>query len=121
MSPDGTLATQQTPGGKHEKARISVNFAINVTGTDKLLLFFIRKAANLRCFGRSGINIHNFRLGWRFNQKAWMTRRIFKEDLLWFDNRITERKVILLIDRFSAHKAGDSAITRFEKFIHSLS
>ena len=43
MSPDGTLATQQTPGGKHEKARISVNFATNVTGTDKLPPWFIGK------------------------------------------------------------------------------
>ena len=121
MSPDGTLATQQTPGGKHEKARISVNFATNVTGTDKLPPWFIGKAANPRCFGRSGINIHNFRMVWRFNQKAWMTGRIFKEYLLWFDNRMTGRKVILLIDGFSAHKAGDSAITRFDEFIHSLS
>ena len=50
-----------------------------------------------------------------------MTGRIFKEYLLWFDNRMTGRKVILLIDGFSAHKAGDSAITQFDEFIHSLS
>ena len=35
-----------------------------------------------------------------------MTGRLFKEYLEWFDGLIYGRKVILLIDGFSAHKTG---------------
>ena len=33
-----TLATEQLPGGKVEKARITANFCCNATGTHKLLI-----------------------------------------------------------------------------------
>lgn len=66
----GTLATEQTPGGKHDKARISTNLAVNTTGTDRVPPWFIGIAATPRCFGRSGVNARNRRMVWLSNQKA---------------------------------------------------
>lgn len=106
MTPDGTLATEQTPGGKREKARVTVNFCCNVTGTEKLPLWLIGKAQKPRCFGRAGIKAENLNVVWRANQKAWMTGRLFKEYLMWFDGKMYGRKVVLLIDGFSAHQSG---------------
>ena len=106
MTSDGTFDTEQSAGGKHDKARITINLACNVTGSHKLEPWFIGKAAKPRCFGRSTINIKNFRMVWRNNKKAWMTGEIFKDYLLWFDGKMVGRQVILLIDGFSAHHAG---------------
>ena len=60
MTPDGTLGTEQSAGGKHDKARITINLACNVTGSHKLEPWFIGKAAKPQCFGQSSINIKNF-------------------------------------------------------------
>ena len=105
-SPDGTLATEQTAGGKHEKARITANFCCNVTGKHKLKPWFIGKAKIPRCFGNAGVKADNLAMVWRANKSAWITRRIFKEYLLWFDNQVEGRKVVLLIDGFSVYKTG---------------
>lgn len=113
----GTLATEQTPGGKHDKARISTNLAVNATGTDRVPPWFIDKAATPRCLGRSGVNARNRRMVWLSNQKAWMTGRIFKEYLTWFNGCMAERKVMLLIDGFSAHQAGKLCVIFFNDFI----
>ena len=43
---------------------------------------------------------------WRHNKKAWMTTVIMLEWLTWFDKRMHSRKILLLIDGFSAHKAA---------------
>ena len=110
MSPEGTLATEQMPGTKVEKSRISINLAVNVTGTHRLYPWFIGTAAKPRCFSRLGINVNNFRMVWRSNKKAWMTGLIFKDYLLWFDAQMTGRRVVLLIDGFSAHYAGECCI-----------
>lgn len=106
MTPEGTLATEKMPGGKHEKARISINLAVNATGSHRLSPWFIGTAAKPRCFARSGIHVSNFRMTWRANKKAWMTGVIFREYLLWFDAQMTGRKVLLLVDGFSSHYAG---------------
>lgn len=54
ISPDGTLATKQLAGGKHDKTRIPVEFAVKVTGAGKLPPRLVGKAANPGYFGRSG-------------------------------------------------------------------
>ena len=36
MTPDETLSTEQSTGGKHEKARITINLACNVSASHKL-------------------------------------------------------------------------------------
>jgi hypothetical protein len=55
--PDSTLATVQMAGGKVTKARITANFCCNASGTDKLPIWFIRRAAKPRCFTSSGVNM----------------------------------------------------------------
>ena len=69
-SPDGTLATKQTAGGKHEKAQITANFCCNATGTRKLKPWFIGKAKTSRCFGSSGVKADNLAMVWRANKTA---------------------------------------------------
>ena len=105
-SPDGTLATERTAGTKVQKARITANFCCNADGSHKLPPWFIGTAKNPRCFGRAGVNAENLAVVWKHNTKGWMTGRLFKEYLEWFDGLIYGRKVILLIDGFSAHKTG---------------
>ena len=118
MLPDATLADQQMPGGKIEKARLTVNFCTNVDGSHKLPPWFIGKAQNPRCFGKAGIKIDNFRCVWRFNTKAWMTGKLFKEYLRWFDRQVAPRKVVLVIDGFSAHHTGLDLLEEHE--LHEL-
>jgi DDE superfamily endonuclease. len=58
-----------------------------------------------KAFIAAGIDPENLRCKWRSNKKAWMTGAIFKEWLFWFDGRMSGRKVVLLMDNFSAHEA----------------
>ena len=58
--PDRTLASEEIADGKKEKARITANFCCNVTGSDKLPVWFIGTAKKPRCF--KGINIKNLDL-----------------------------------------------------------
>ena len=47
MTPDVTLKSKQREGEKHDKARITINLACNITRSHKLDLKFIEKAAKL--------------------------------------------------------------------------
>ncbi|KAI0993560.1 hypothetical protein K3495_g14624 [Podosphaera aphanis] len=40
------------------------------------------------------------------NKKAWIKTEIMIEYLKWFDGQMSDRKVILIMDNFSAHKAA---------------
>ena len=106
MMPDATLADQQLPGGKIEKARVTINLCCNADGSKKLPPWFIGKAKTPRCFGRASVKIQNFKCIWKHNTKGWMTGVIFKEYLKWMDLQVAPRKSILLIDGFSAHQTG---------------
>jgi hypothetical protein len=48
--PDHGLATKQMSGRKKDKFRISVGFACNVDGSEKLEPFFIGRARKPQCF-----------------------------------------------------------------------
>lgn len=102
--PDRTLASEALAGGKRAKSRITVNMCCNADGSDKLPIWFVGQAKQPRCF--RGINIRAFDLVWRSNKKAWMTGAIFREWLIWFNSRMANRKVLLVIDGFSAHQTG---------------
>jgi DDE superfamily endonuclease len=100
---DRTLASEQLPGGKLRKERISVVFCCNASRTHKLDPWFIHKRYRPRCFGYKGIKIHTLPLEWRANKKAWIINKIFKEFLLHFNREIGGRKTALLIDGFGPH------------------
>lgn len=101
--PNTTLATQPQSGGKSSKSRITVLPCSNASGSHRLDLWLIGSAANPRVFGRNNIRISMHPIHYRSNKTAWMTGKIFLEWLRWFDNQMTGRKVLLLLDNFSAH------------------
>ena len=70
LLPDRILASEQLPGGKFHKERISVAFCCNASGTHKLNPWIIHKRLKLRCFKQQGIKIQTFPLKWKANKKA---------------------------------------------------
>jgi hypothetical protein len=102
--PKRSLATATSSGTKQGKERISVLLTCNADGSDKLPLWFIGKYKQPRCFRRERLQgLCTLGAHWRHNKKAWMNTEIFKEFLRDFDNRFHGRKVLLLMDNFSAH------------------
>ena len=108
LVPDRSLTTRTLPGRKKEKSRISALFCCNYDASERLPIWFIGTAKRPKAFATAGINIENLGCVWRSNKKAWMTTDIFKEWLLWFDNKMNAdgRKVALLMDNFSAHESA---------------
>ncbi|KAJ5729054.1 mariner-Tc1 transposon family protein [Penicillium malachiteum] len=104
--PDRSLATKNLPGKKQQKSRITALFCCNSDGSEKLTPWFIGTARKPRAFTAAQIDINNFNLQWRSNTKAWMVSKIFEEWLRWFDNKMVHRKVVLLLDNFSAHESA---------------
>ena len=103
---DTILATKALLGTKKQKAQISLGNYSNVDGSDKLPLLIISLSLKPHCFTRNRINIALINIMWRHNKKAWMTTVIMLKWLTWFNKRIHGRKILLLIDGFSAHKAA---------------
>lgn len=110
MTPDRSLSTRSVPGRKKQKARISILFCCNSDGSERLPLLIIGTAKRPRSFAAAGININNLNCTWRSNTKAWMTGEIFKEWLIQFNNRMKNRRVVLLMDNFSAHESAAKEI-----------
>ena len=108
LTPDRSLSTQDLPGRKKEKSRISALFCCNSDASERLPIWFIGTAKKPKAFTSAGINIENLGCVWRSNKKAWMTADIFKEWLFWFNERMKAngRKVALLMDNFSAHESA---------------
>jgi hypothetical protein len=105
--PDTTLVERQA-GRKKDNAHISLAICSNASGDDRLPLWIIGKAASPRCF--KGINLRSMDMTWKSNAKACMTTEICIEWLLWFDQRMRGRKVLLLMDNLSAHEAAVGAL-----------
>lgn len=103
LTPDRSLSTRTIPGRKREKARVTIHLCCNMDGSDKVPLWFIGQAQKPHAFRRTNINIQNLGVYWRANKKAWMVSSIMEEWLRWFDLRMAGRKVVLLLDNFSAH------------------
>jgi hypothetical protein len=112
MVPDRGLATKQLSGVKKQKSRITIHHTCNATGSHKLPMWIIGKHLNPRCFKAAKLkSVESLGIKWRANKKAWMTGAIMVQYLRWFDNLMAGRKVILLMDNFSAH---ESAVTELE-------
>ena len=102
--PDRSLGTSQHAGGKKEKARITATLCCNATGTDRLPIWYIGKAAHPNCFRSARIrNLESLGATWRSNAKAWMDHNIMVQWLKAFVQRMRGRKVLLLMDNFGAH------------------
>lgn len=103
LVPDRGLSTKSVPGRKKEKARITGLFCCNADGSDRLPIWFVGTAKKPRAFAAAGVNVNHLNMVWKSNRIAWMTAVLFEEYLRWFDKRMTGRKVVLLMDNFSAH------------------
>src|SRR5881394_1815300 len=112
MSPSRTLATQQLPGRKKNKARITAHLCCNSTGTEQLSPWFIGMAERPLAFRNRHINMNAMDMEWRHNATAWMNNVIMDEWLRWFDKQMSGRNVIFLMDNFSAHEL---AVENIEK------
>ena len=75
--PDRGLATHQMNGKKRSKFRITLGFACNADGSEKMPLVFIGKSRQPRCFKARSPAQHGFY--YRNNKKAWMTMEFFEE------------------------------------------
>jgi hypothetical protein len=105
MMPSRGLATQTLPGLKKDKARISLVFCVNASGTDRLPVWMIGRYKQPRAL--RNIDIPSMGGQWRASQKAWMNTTIMSEWLHAFYQHIgTTREVLLTMDNFSAHEAA---------------
>lgn len=75
--PDRGLATKQMSGKKKSKFRITLGFACNSDGSEKLPAMFIGKSKQPRCFKKKTPQSRGFY--YRNNKKAWMTAELFEE------------------------------------------
>ncbi|KAI6854140.1 hypothetical protein KC338_g9359 [Hortaea werneckii] len=101
--PERSLATHRIAGLEKDEARISLHFCVNASGNHKLQPWIIGQYRNPRCFRAANIDIERMDCVYRSNSQSWMTGPIFEEWLRWFDRQMTGRKVVLLLDNFSAH------------------
>lgn len=104
QAPSSGLSTQNRPGIKKDKSRITLVACANSTGSDRLPVWFIGNAKTPRSL--HGLNIRALGGIWQANKKAWMTTIIMKEWLLSFYSHIGSRSVLLLMDNFLPHIQG---------------
>ena len=83
MLPGRTLTTihNDPSGTKKVKERVTINACSNASGSIKLLLLFIGKAKNPRCF--HGIDKSTLPVVYRSQKNAWINTVIFND---WFQN-----------------------------------
>ncbi|XP_077512797.1 LOW QUALITY PROTEIN: uncharacterized protein LOC144123973 [Amblyomma americanum] len=118
MLPCRTLALkgEKCHGGKHSKLRISVLLCANMDGSDKRVPLVIGRSKKPRCFSNS----RQLEIQYASNQKAWMTRDIFRGWLQAFDAdmKTAGRKVCVILDNCSAHHIEDLELSQVEvKFL----
>ena len=105
--PDKTLATCPQSGKKKSKARITACLCSNADGTHKLPPWFIGKYKSPRAFGgQDNRLIQGLNCVYKNNKKAWMTGELMIEYLKWFDQQVAGRRVLLIMDNFSAHESA---------------
>ncbi|KAI0998405.1 hypothetical protein K3495_g9790 [Podosphaera aphanis] len=101
--PDVFLSTCQLPCYKANKDRIPAMHTVSASG-QSLKIWCIGMSRQPHCF--RNIKVDTFNFFYRSNKKAWMNTEIIIEYPKWFDGQMSGRKVILIMDNFSAHKAA---------------
>ena len=102
MVPSRGLSTQSRPGIKKDKSRITLVFAVNSSGSDRVPVWIIGKYKSPRAL--KNVNVSTMGGEWRWNSKAWMNTAIMCEWLQAFYTRIGRtREILLTMDNFSAH------------------
>ena len=101
MPPDRGLASEKSSGVKGKKVRLTYAFTTNADGTEKLEPVIIGKSKKPRAFNKKTGEQLGFY--YRNNAKAWMTTTLYQEWLLDWDQKLGDRKIVLLQDNFSGH------------------
>ena len=122
LLPQKTLAhafEKRAEGRKKSKDRVTISACANATGTIKLPLLLIGKAARPRCFTRT--DMRKLPVVYKAPQNAWVNTAIFLE---WFHDhfvplvqeKLTERgkepRALLVLDNCSAHPDEDLLVSR---------
>ena len=103
--PSKGLSTKAIPGPKVDKTRITITLCTNADGTDRLPLHYIGKSKTPRDFTKHEVCQNKWL--WTSNKTAWMSGALMYDWLQMFYEHVgTERKILLLMDNFSAHKVG---------------
>ncbi|XP_050522274.1 tigger transposable element-derived protein 4-like [Daktulosphaira vitifoliae] len=101
--PDRTLTykNEKCHGGKLSKERVTLLFAVNMDGSEKLKPLFIGKSAKPRCYK----NVKSLPVMYRNNRKSWMTTELWNEWLETLNNDMQKqrRKIIIFVDNCTAH------------------
>ncbi|KAI0993820.1 hypothetical protein K3495_g14364 [Podosphaera aphanis] len=101
--PEVSLTTCQLTGHKANKDRVTAMHTVSASG-QVLKFWYIGTSKQSRYF--KNVKIGSFNLVYRNNKKAWMNTEIMIEYLKWVDREMAGRKVVLLMDNFSTHKAA---------------
>lgn len=99
--PSAGLISRAHPGVKQDKSRISILACTNATGSDRLPLWFIGKSQQPRALRST--NLAALGAAYRGNKRAWNNNMVMAEWLNTFYNHVSNRRVLLLMDNFSAH------------------
>eukprot|EP00257_Ricinus_communis_P015187 XP_015573052.1 uncharacterized protein LOC107261047 [Ricinus communis] len=67
-----------------------------------------------KCF--KNVNIGNLNCYYRANKKAWVTGLHFQEFVRWFDNRMADRNVLLIVGNCPAHPNVIEGLKNVELF-----
>ncbi len=101
------ISRSDTKGIKIDKTRLTVMLGISRCN-EKLPALVIGKSAKPRAL--KNINVQQkFKVFYDSNNKAWLTREIFKKYLDALNQKMLqdERKILILLDNFSGHVVGD--------------
>ena len=104
MPPNKTIGSSPPPGLKKNKARITILFACNSTGTEKLEPFFIGHSQQPHAFKKQ--TPEQLKIQYTANSKAWMTTSLFHVWLTSLDPYVGQtlgRHILLLLDNFLGH------------------
>lgn len=101
--PEKTLSfkNEKCIGGKKSKERLSILFAANIDGSEKLTPLVIGKSLRPRCMK----NVKSLPVIYDANPKSWMTSSIWEKTIQRLDRCFLKkkRKVAFIIDNCAAH------------------
>ncbi|GAU90782.1 hypothetical protein RvY_03153-1 [Ramazzottius varieornatus] len=108
-----TKKGQKKKGGKVNKERLSVLFCCSAAGK-KLPPLIIGNWTKPRFFTKAKLDIQKAGFSWYANSTAWMKTGIFEEWLTNLNNsmKAQKRKILLLLDNFSAHRVDSKSNVR---------
>ena len=90
------------------KKHLTVAIACNVDGSTKLSLLFVGSSRQPQCFSRKSAS--ELGVDYASTAKAWMPTQLFQSWVCGFSDKMREegRRVLLLLDNVSTHRASTS-------------